>query len=135
MTDPMLHVCQVRTPDGETEYVSLLPPEPSFARGLIAEAIVGMLSAPLSEGEAITPARFARNPAFVEFLHSVIARRGPNLPDIVAEAQRPGDGWVYLIDGRTRTPDGPVPPEDLIGAFAVSGRRRFRSDENNLLPT
>ena len=33
------------------------------------------------------------------------------------------DGWVYLIDGRTRTPGGAVPPEDIIGAFEVRGGR------------
>ena len=28
-------------------------------------------------------------------------------------------GWVYVIDQRTRTPQGRIPPEDIIGAFAV----------------
>jgi len=54
-------------------------------------------------------------------MHRVIARRGPELPGLIAEARRQSDGWVYVIDQRTRTPQGAVPPEDIIGAFEVRG--------------
>jgi hypothetical protein len=37
----------------------------------------------------------------------------------MAEAARLGNGWVYIIDQRTPTPGGQVPPEDIIGAFEV----------------
>ena len=117
MIEPALYVCRVDTPEGDKDYVTLLPPDRAFSRGLRPEAIVGVLSRPLAAGESITPAVFARNRVFVQFLHEVIARRGPGLPDLVAEAERQGDGWIYLIDRRTRTPVGAVPPEDIIGAF------------------
>jgi hypothetical protein len=58
---------------------------------------------------------------FVDFMHGVIARRGSDLPGLVEEARRQGNGWVYIVDQRTRTPEGPVPPEDIIGAFEVKG--------------
>src|SRR4029077_14408341 len=84
-----------------------------------AEAIVGVLLRPLESGEAITPSVFARNRVFVEFMHSVIARRGPQLPGLIAEAKRQIEGWVYVVDQRTPTPQGAVPPEDIVGSFEV----------------
>jgi hypothetical protein len=123
MGKPTVFVCRVQSPEGVNDYVTLLPPELAFSRGLAPEAIVGVLSHPLAEGEPITPAVFARNRIFVEFLHAVIARRGPSLPDLIAEAERQRNGRVYLIDGRTPTPEGAVPPEDIIGAFEVRDGR------------
>jgi hypothetical protein len=37
------------------------------------------------------------------------------------EGKRQGDGYVYLLDGRTPQPGGQVPAEDIIGAVAVHG--------------
>jgi hypothetical protein len=121
MSDPGVYVCRVQTADGDRDYVTLLPPESACSCGLAPEAIIGVLSHPLADGESMTPHNFARNRLFVEFLHAVIARRGPSLPGLIAEAKRQGDGWVYLIDERTPTPGGAVPPEDIIGAFEVRG--------------
>lgn len=123
MSELPVYVCRVETPEGEKDHVILLPPEQAFSRGLAPEAIVGVLTRPLAEGESITPEVFARNSVFVQFLHAVIARRGPDLPGVAAEAERQGDGWVYLIDQRTRMPGGAVPPEDIIGAFKVRAGR------------
>jgi hypothetical protein len=117
--DPSVYVCRVDTPEGTREYVTLLPPEAAFAQGLAPEAIVGVLLRPLGPGERITPEVFARNRVFVEFLHAVIARHGPDQPGCRAQAKRLGQGWVYILDQRTPTPGGPVPPEDIIGVFAV----------------
>jgi hypothetical protein len=119
MTEPSVYVCRVDTPEGARDYVTLLPPDVAFAQGLAAEAIVGVLTRPLGPGEAITPEVFARNRAFVDFLHDVIARHGPTQPGCRAEAKRLGNGWIYIIDRRTPTPGGPVPPEDIVGAFEV----------------
>jgi len=54
-------------------------------------------------------------------MHAVIARRGPTLPGLIAEARRLGKGWVYVIDQRTPTPQGAVPSEDIVGAFEIKG--------------
>jgi hypothetical protein len=78
-----------------------------------------VLLRPLEPDEPVTPAVFARNRVFVDFMHGVIARRGPTLPGLIAEARRQGDGWVYIIDQRTRNPQGHIPPEDIVGVFAV----------------
>jgi hypothetical protein len=121
MTELTFNVCRVDDAEGIRDYVTLIPIEQAFSRGLVPKAIVGVLSRPLADEEAITLELFAPNQVFVEFLHEVIARRGPSSPGLVAEAERQGDGWAYIIDGRTRSPEGPVPPEDIIGAFEVRG--------------
>jgi hypothetical protein len=119
MSESVLYVCKVDTPEGVKEYVTLLPPDLAFSRGLAPEAIVGVLSHTLGAEERITPEIFARNPIFVQFLHETLARHAPNQPSFRAEARRLGNGWVYIIDGRTRTPGGAVPPEDIIGSLEV----------------
>lgn len=84
-----------------------------------SEDVVGTLLRPLGPKEAITPEIFAPNAVFTSFLHAVIARHGPDQPGCREEAQRLGEGWIYIIDQRTPTPEGEVPPEDIIGAFEV----------------
>lgn len=37
------------------------------------------------------------------------------------EARLLGNGFVYLLDGRTPDPGGRVPPEDILGAVEVQG--------------
>jgi hypothetical protein len=119
MTELPIIVCRVDTPEGPKDYVTCLSHEHVFQHGLPAEAIIGVLLRPLESGEAITPSVFARNRVFVEFMHSVIARRGPELPGLIAEAKRQGEGWVYVVDQRTPTPQDAVPPEDIVGAFEI----------------
>jgi hypothetical protein len=94
-----------------------------FRHGLPAEAIIGILRRPLGPGQTITPEVFARNRVFVEFMHAVIENRAPSQPGLIAEARRQGNGWVYIVDQRTRTPNGAVPPEDIVGAFEVKDGR------------
>ena len=113
-------VVDVQTPEGTRHYVTCLSHEQVFERGLRGEAILGVLLRPLEAGKTqIVPEFFARNSLFVEFLHSLIARLGPQLPGLIAEAKRQGEGWVYLIDQRTPEPANGVPPEDIIGVFEV----------------
>jgi hypothetical protein len=119
MAELSLNVYESDTPEGLKHYVSFLPGEHVFARGLVPESIVGVLLRPLEPGEAITSAVFARNRVFVDFMHDVIARRGPGVPGLIAEARRQRNGWVYVVDQRTQMPQGLVPPEDIVGAFEV----------------
>ncbi len=64
-------------------------------------------------------ASFSRGREFTNFLHAAIARNGPTLPGIQAAVAEQADGYVYVIDGRTPTPQGRVPNEDIIGAFQI----------------
>ena len=44
----------------------------------------------------------------------------PKTQGLQAAAAQQVDGWVYIIDLRTpESPQGRVPPEDIIGAFEV----------------
>ena len=123
MTKLPVSLYLVRTPDGPKNYVTVdcLSSERIRECGLLPEMIVGVLRGPVESVEAITPAVFARNRVFVDFMHSVIARRGPELPGLIAAARRQGDGFVYIIDQRTPTPQGAVPMEDIVGGFEVKG--------------
>jgi hypothetical protein len=80
---------------------------------------VGVCKKPLEMGESLTPLNFKPNTVFVDFLHEVIARRGPESSSLQSAARAQGEGWVYLIDARTPTPEGDVPVHDILGAFAV----------------
>src|SRR5579884_245191 len=119
MAETQIFVCTVETPGGPKDYITLVEPKLAFAHGLAPEAVVGVLSRPLESGEVITPDLFARNRQFVDFLHEVIEREALQQPGFQAEAQRLSNGWVYIIDQRTSTPGGPVPPEDILGGFEV----------------
>jgi hypothetical protein len=112
-------ICRVDTPEGKKDLVTCLSHDLVFRRGLPKEAIIGILQRPLEPGERITPGIFAHNRFFVDFMHEIIARSGPELTGLIAEARRQGKGWVYIIDQRTRNPRVNIPPQDVIGAFAV----------------
>ena len=108
-----MFVCRVDTPDGIKDYVTLIPPEIAFSQGLPPEAIVGVLLRLLGPNEPITPQVFAQNRPFVEFMHSVIARYGPQQPGCQAEAKRLGQGWVCIIDRARRRPKDLFRPKTL----------------------
>jgi hypothetical protein len=123
MSDPRFHLCEVETPEGRKHYLTVLPTEVVFRAGMIPESIVGVLRRPLAPGEPITREVFVRNSLFVKFMHEIVARFAPLEPEFQAEAKRLGTGWVYIIDNRTKTPNGSVPPEDIVGAFEVNNRK------------
>jgi hypothetical protein len=117
MGEAPLYVCEVNDDGGVKYYLTLLPPDVIRSKGLVPEAIVGSLLRLPSDAEGITPDIFARNGVFKQFMHDVIARYGPEQPDCSAEAKRLGNGWVFVVDRRTKTPGGSVPPHDILGCF------------------
>jgi hypothetical protein len=124
MSEPPLYVCRKDIGDGASDYVTLLSPAITAAAGLALEAIVGTLLKPLVSGKHhITPDAFAHNRVFVDFMHEIIAREAPGQAGVQAEAQRVGEGWIYIIDDRAGARGTPVGAEDLVGAFKVSEGR------------
>jgi hypothetical protein len=121
MNERAVIACRVEMPDGVKDVFTLLPWQTVQAQGLIPEAVLGMTLRPLGEGESLAPDNFAGNGVFLDFLHGFIAREGPSLPGLQAEARRQQEGWVYLIDARVPDPAGEVPPEDILGGFEVKG--------------
>ena len=110
--------CQVKDESGEKTIIALATVSEAQLSGLSPRQIVGQLIQP-STTDLIESTNFARNPAFVEFMHDVIQRHGPSLPDLQAAARSQLEGHVFIIDGRTPSPEGPVPPEDIVGGFQV----------------
>ena len=119
MGEPRVFVFRAETDQGERDYITLLPPEITTQYGVPAAAIVGTLALPLNANEPISPDHFEANPAFGNFLHEVLGREMPKQTGVQAEAQRVINGWVYLIDQRTPTPDGSVPAVDVLGKIQV----------------
>lgn len=111
-----VYFCEVQT--GQV-YVTLSNPQDMCRRGLISEEIIGQLISPIDLDAPLSPDNFGRNPVFVDFLHKVIKKHGPSTAGLIAAARKQGEGLVVIIDGRTPTPDGQVPPEDILGAFEV----------------
>ena len=112
-----VYICRTETAEGTRDYVTLLPPDFTGQHGLIKEAIVGMLTRPLDpEKPDITPESFARNGVFVDFMHEMIGRAGPQHAGLQAAAKQRGNGQVYIVD--LRLPENEkVEPEDIVGAF------------------
>lgn len=119
MIESMIAVINTHTPEGERDYVAITSPEVAFSAGLIAEAILGVLKRPLGEGGQVVPDNFVANSAFAKFLAWIITTHGPDDAELQDEARRIGTGSVVVIDHRTPTPEGPVLPEDIVGAFKV----------------
>ena len=132
-----VNICRVNTPDGVKEYVTYLHHETAFEKGICPEAVIGVVLEPIEEFKSITPEIFVKNSVFVNFMHEVIGRCGPNTHSFIAEAKRLRNGWVYVIDQRTPSPNGNVPPEDIIGGFEVKKGKvmdgSYRANPNHLI--
>jgi len=120
MTELPISIVHAETPEGPRDFVTCLSQDVAFNRGLRPEAIIGTLMKPAGAGGTLSPDNFARNPAFVDFMHKGVAEKAPETAGFQAEAKRLGKGHVYIIDQRTATPGDAVPSEDIVGAFEVN---------------
>jgi hypothetical protein len=124
---------------GEQDVVSLVGPELVFEHGLCTEAILGVLTPGSQPGDAFRPECFRQNPAFVTYLGGLMAAHILSDADLVREARRQAEGFVYVLDGRTPTPRDRVPAEDVIGAAAVNAGElvpgSYRHNPNHQLLT
>ena len=113
--------------EASKDYVTCLGTDRLFRyAGIPSEGIIGQILRPLGPGERITPGNFAANKVFVDLMQGVIASRGPQTKDLIADAQRLGRGTLYVIDRRTRAPEGPVREileQDIFGEFEVKKGR------------
>ncbi len=116
-----INLCDVKTPDGLATFATLVSPEDMASKGLVTQAILGQVLDRGRKDDLLAPDNFARNRAFVDFMQDVIRKHGPSAPNLIAAARAQRSGWVYIVDGRTPTPQGAVPPEDIIGGFQVEG--------------
>ena len=109
---------QVDFGGGERNVVSLLEPEWVSQHGLHPDAVIAVLPAG-AVSDTITPADVRENGPLLRLLSRVIFENASQYGLLQREAEVQGNGYVYLLDGRTPTPGGRVPPEDIIGAFEV----------------
>src|SRR5262249_23310118 len=127
MTKLPIGLIRIDFPEGTKDYVTCLDKERlSKGEGIPSEGIIGVVLRPLEPGQAITPDNFAANSVFVDFMQGMIARRGPWITDLIADARNLGEGTLYVIDRRTRAPEGPVrsvPTQDIFGEFDVQSGR------------
>ncbi|CAN5437002.1 hypothetical protein BH11MYX1_BH11MYX1_48750 [soil metagenome] len=104
-------------------YLSPLTPEDVRTIGsLPGEGIMGELlngERPAADAK-LDPAQFRPNPVFLTFLSGVFAQYGHQAPGFAAAAQAQQSGYIYIIDARTATPRGQVPPEDILGGIEIS---------------
>jgi hypothetical protein len=108
-------------PGQDRDVVAIVSPDVALTEGLPSAAIVGQLLTPRNRGGQLEAANFAVNPTFVDFLHRFVAERVPQEEGFVQAAARQGTGNIFVIDLRTPTPEGPVPPHDIIGYFRIEG--------------
>src|SRR5438094_136959 len=114
MTKLPIGIARVDSAEGATDYVTCLPQQRVFTHALPSEGILGVLVHPLKKGENITTQNFAANDVFIDFMQGIISRRGPWMADLIAAARAVGNGPLYVIDRRTKTPEGKV-PSDVFG--------------------
>jgi hypothetical protein len=113
----MMYLYTVQTRKGDPSTVlSLLGPEEGFHHVMPPQAIVGTLPPNV---KSITQIDFRPNPAFVDFLHTVIRRYAPMSNELQNAAKRKREGWLYIIDCRVTNPQAEVETEDVIGAFKI----------------
>jgi hypothetical protein len=90
-----------------------------YGYGLADTAIFGALLRRIGDGGRVVAENFQPSRTFLGFLHDLLAAEAPNSKFARKHARKQGDGYLYLIDGRTPDPQGEVPPEDIIGALAI----------------
>ncbi len=113
-----IFVYRLDTDDGELDAVSTLDVEWVFEHGLPLEAVVGFMAAGANL-DRLAPEDFRENPAFVRCLSRVIYEGIDSIEELCSQAERQGNGYAYLIDGRAPDPGGRVVPEDIMGVVAV----------------
>ena len=135
-----MHIYDVVGEDGvEHLYVSPLASEDVYALGALPrEGIMGeLLSREAANGGPIDPAQFRPNPVFQQFTSWVLAQHAHLAPGFEAAAKAQRTGYIYIIDARTATPQGAVPPEDIIGGVEIENgvAVRYHGSKNHQLLT
>lgn len=116
-----LYLIEAREPDGPVYLLTFLTLEELEAvGGLHPHAIVGKI---LDPEAGIVPDNFARNRAFVEFMHGVIRRTVPTVLEYIVAAAEAGDGQILVLDERATHAGRADEDPDVIGTFEVVGGR------------
>jgi hypothetical protein len=123
----LLNVLEVQHEGRTRHFLAFVSAEDTGERGLPTRLLVGEFE-PDDQGE-FDPARFERNPEFIEALVSFMNETPQRQPEIIETArERPGE-WLYVLDPRYRHegPDDPAPSQ-VVGAFFVDETGAIRPD-------
>ena len=116
-----LYLIEAREPEGPVYLLTFLTlDELEQAGGLHPHAIVGKI---LDPDAGVVPDNFARNRAFVDFMHAVIRQSVPTILDYIVAAAEAGDGQILVLDERAALAGRTEEEADVIGTFEVSGGR------------
>ena len=106
--------------DGRTlDFLSLLPLDDGFERGLPGEAIIGELTAGIQN---LSPETFQPNVLFLMFLHQTLAKFARGIPKLVQQGREIKRGELPVFDGRHQAEECEEAGESLahtIGVFEV----------------
>ncbi len=97
-------------------YLSPMPKKTALQCGLPSEAILGEL---VDGPDHFDADHFRQNVAFLEFLHSVIARHGNDWPLLQSAAKQQPNGSFVIHDLRSAESTESPPDEDLIGTLEL----------------
>ena len=103
----------------DQNFVTYIDHDLIFERGLLPEWIVGVLHKSVGDGGELVPENFSPNSVFVDFLHRFVAENASRNENLLAAAKSGQHENLFILDQRTATPQGDVPPEDIVGAFVV----------------
>ncbi len=109
-----IYKVSVRDPTGPLNLITFVSPDEMG--GIPAEAVVGKLRGP---GTELVPDNFARNRAFVDFMHRIIQEAVPQIEEFVAVARSIGTGWLNIHDARAFNAAPKIAETDIIGSFRV----------------
>lgn len=103
-------------------YCTFVSSELILEYGLSEKIIVGEVDK-LENGEFDFASSFRANPAFKETIFDFARAEMLKDESLINSAIKQKEGWVYIIDQRTKTPEGEVPPYDIIGGFKVESNK------------
>ena len=101
------------------DFLSLLPLDDGFERGLPGEAIIGELTDGI---QTITPNNFQTNVLFLMFLHQTLAKFARSIPELIDAGGSIGAGELPVFDLRHDSTLADQPEDALlhtIGVFEV----------------
>jgi hypothetical protein len=123
---PGFHVYKAPGPDGKPDRNILSPLGPqdvNEAGGLCDEAIIGEVIVP---EKGLNPENFIPNPAFIRFLHKVLAIHAPKCPGLIEAAKEGGTGTLLVLDKRSTKPPTEREPKDILGWVEIQDGRLVR---------
>lgn len=109
-----LYVYTVKIEGNDLAALSLLPPDVVSQFGLPAGAVIGEVDPRQSD---MTVEGLNKNDAFLAFFHKIIGEHAHTLPEMAAQAEKVGNGPVYVMDKRSINAGEKPPFEDAIGWY------------------